>query len=165
MIDETLRQLDIWYREPSSGPLRPKLLSKLAVLELCGWIEEEFDKIVRDLDAISLNDPQWIESIIKKTNGFDYGDHFRPMIARILGEFSLRKIESSAGSINSSELEQLKSILGSLWRQRCSFAHADMDANIISQQTFNAPSWSVNQYKLLAKLLPKLRLAVLDSIR
>lgn len=51
------------------------------------------------------------------------------------------------------ELEQLKGLLGNLWKKRCSFAHADMNANIAAQQTFDAPSWTLNQHRLVKRTL------------
>jgi len=67
MICDTLKTLDIWYNEPTVGPDRPKLLSKLAILELCGWIETEEDNIIFAVNTACLNDTTWTsKEIVEK---------------------------------------------------------------------------------------------------
>ncbi len=75
------------------------------------------------------------------------------MLARLVGEVFARRIEQQMEELFPGELDQLKSILGALWKKRCSFAHADMTANIAAQQTFDAPSWTLNQHRIVKKLL------------
>lgn len=156
MVDATLRQLDVWYNEPSEGGDRPKLLSKLAVLELCGWIEGEFDRLALLVEAGRLNDPDWVKTnVISRTSGFTYTDHWRPMLSRLVGEVFARRVEAGLEQQAPGELDQLKSLLGSLWKVRCDFAHADIAANLAAQQTFSAPSWSINQHRILKKLIAR----------
>ncbi|MGD7268506.1 hypothetical protein ACQCQ6_25690, partial [Ralstonia pseudosolanacearum] len=59
------------------------------------------------------------------------------------------------------ELDQLKSLLGQLWKDRCSFAHADMNTNVAAQQMFNAPSWTISQHAKLVQLLGRYEQALL----
>lgn len=152
LIEDSLNVLDAWYNEPSVGNDRPKLLSKLALLELCGWIEESFDKLIRNVDLITINDNEWVNnSVIKRTNGFTYLSHFRPMLVTLVGEFSVRRIESEMQKNCNGELERMKSLLGTLWDKRCNLAHADVGANVAAQIKFDAPSWSINQYRILGK--------------
>ena len=56
---------------------------------------------------------------------------------------------------NPGDLDRLKHQLSELWKKRCNMAHADMITNIASQTTFDAPSWAINQYRILSKLLEK----------
>jgi hypothetical protein len=154
VVDTTLKTLNTWFNEPSQGDDRAKLISKLALLELCGWIEGEFDRLVMVVEAGRLNDAAWVnESVISKTSGFTYTDHWRPMLTRLVGEVFARRIEQQMEASFPGELDQLKSLLGTLWKKRCSFAHADMTANIAAQQTFDAPSWSLNQHRIVKKLM------------
>jgi hypothetical protein len=129
------------------------LLSKLAVLELCGWIEGEFDELVIRA-ATGRADLEWLRrEVITRTNGFSYGDHLRPMLCRVLGEILTLRAEARMEEQFPGELEQFKSMLGSLWKIRCGFAHADVVANVAAQQVFNAPSWSLNQHRLLRRMI------------
>lgn len=151
-IEDSLRVLDVWYNEPSVGNDRPKLLSKLALLELCGWIEETFDELIREVDKITINDSKWVsECVIKKTSGFTYLSHLRPMLVTLIGEILTRRVENEMDNKHNGELERMKSLLGTLWEKRCNLAHADVAANVASQVKFDAPSWSINQFRILNK--------------
>ncbi|MDO9371323.1 MAG: hypothetical protein Q7U07_01850 [Gammaproteobacteria bacterium] len=154
MVDGTLKQLDAWYNEPSQGGDRPKLLSKLATLELCGWIEGEFDRLALLVDTGRLNDPEWVKTnVISRTSGFTYSDHWRPMLSRLVGEVFSRRVEEQLDRDFPVCLDQLKGLLMILWKVRCDFAHADINANLAAQQTFNAPSWTINKHRILKKLI------------
>lgn len=63
-------------------------VSKIALLELCGWIEESMDDIVLRLSNRCVKEEEnrkYVkQEIIKKTHSFDY-DRFRFMIIRIMG--------------------------------------------------------------------------------
>lgn len=152
-IENTLIVLDIWYNEPSVGSERPKLISKLALLELCGWIEETFDEMIRNIGDQTLGDGKWVnEKLIDRTSGFKYDAHLRSMIVELVGEVFARRIEEKMEATSKGDLERLKSMLGELWKKRCSFAHANVAANVASQAKFDAPSWSINQHRILKKL-------------
>lgn len=154
MVAATLQALDAWFKEPTTSLDRPKLLSKLALLELCGWLEVEFDRLIRLVEIGRLNDAPWVEkNIIERTNGFAYGNHWRPMLCKIVGEVFARRVEQAMEAAHPSELDQLKSILGQLWVERCSFAHADINTNVAAQQTFNAPSWTISLHTNLKGIL------------
>lgn len=154
MVGDTLRQLDTWYNEPSQGGDRPKLLSKLAVLELCGWIEGEFDRLVLQAERGRLNDEAWVRiQVLGRTYGFTYIDHLRPMLAKLIGEVFVRRIEVKLETDYPGDLDRLRTLLGLLWKIRCEFAHADVAANAAAQQSFNAPSWAINQHRILSKLI------------
>lgn len=166
MIAVTLRQLDTWFNEPSQGGDRPKLLSKLATLELCGWIEGEFDRLVLLAENNRLNDQDWVRTqVISKTSGFQYDNHWRLMLSKLVGEVFARRIESKMETDFPGDLDRLKSLLGTLWKKRCDFAHADMVANVASQQTFQAPSWALNQHRILTKLLTRYEQSMMTVLR
>ena len=157
MIGTTLATIDTWYNEPTVGPDRPKLLSKLALLELCGWLETEQDRIVISLDKSCLKDSRWTQrEVIEKTFGFDYGKHFRPMLVKMIGEHLTRSLEVTIDQKYPGDIEKLKSSTGDLWTRRCDFAHADMTSNVAKQQTFAAPSWVINQHRIISKMLLRL---------
>ena len=154
MVEATLKQLDTWFNEPSQGGDRPKLLSKLATIELCGWLEGEFDRLVLVAEQGRLSDAEWVKlNIISRTSGFVYESHWRAMLSRLVGEVFSRRVEKQMETTFPGDLDRLKSLLGTLWKIRCNFAHADMTANVAAQQTFNSPSWCLNQHRVLKKLL------------
>ena len=118
----------------------------------------------RDAGSASLSDADWAEEIIKRTFGFHYGDHFRPMLARLLGEYLVREVEAELEKTDPGVLDGIRSALGELWKQRCSFAHADMGANLARQMSFPAPSWVSNQHRVLSKRLQRLEVAITTTI-
>jgi len=65
---------------------------------------------------------------------------------------------------NPGALEDLKSNLGSLWKQRCSFAHADLAAHQAAQLNFFAPSWTKNQHRVLSKRLEEYKNCIIDQL-
>ncbi len=164
-LEDTLNELDRWYNEPSDQIERPLLLSKLAVLELCGWLEGEFDRFALIVDSLLLNDADWVKkNVVERTYGFAYNEHWRQMLVRLVGEVFARKVEKEMNRLYPGRLDLLKSNLGSLWSLRCAYAHADLAANNASQQTFNAPSWARNQYRMLKDLLTKYEEVLSNSL-
>lgn len=166
MADAILRVLDAWYNEPTQGSDRPKLISKMAALELCGWLEGELDRLVNVAEAGRLNDPEWVKSNVIKSNfGFTYADHLRPMLCKIIGEVFVRRIEEKMNANHPGELDQLRAMLGSLWKLRCNLAHADVVANVAAQQTFDAPSWFLNQNRLLKKYISHFEASMIQALQ
>ena len=85
---------------------------------------------------------------------------WRQMFTRLVGEVFVRRVEAEMESNFPGDLARLKSLLGSLWKVRCDFAHADMAAHLAAQQTFQAPSWSIGQYRDLKQLLDRYETAM-----
>lgn len=164
-IQDTLKLLCNWYDEPSTGNERPKLISKLALLELCGWIEGTFDEIILEVNKSTINDQKWVLELLGKTSGFTYASHLRPMLICLIGEIFTRKFESEMEKNNPGDLERLILLLSTLWKKRCQFAHADIVGNISSQAQFDSPSWSNNQYRILNKLIENLRKNILTILK
>lgn len=162
MVASTLQQLDEWYNEPSAqAGDRPQLLSKLALLELCGWIEGEFDRLMIKAEGGRLKNQKWFEKdILERTSGFTYTNHFRRMIVGVFGELFTQRIEVEMESRFPGELERLTNILKELWLRRCSFAHADYSANVAAQKVFDAPSWTRGQLITVTELIGKFDAAV-----
>ena len=83
-IDRNLRELSVRYERRSRNPRDPLYFSKLALIELCGWIEETMDSIARDCarrhSTAEANLTQAAEEVIGRTYGFHYGGHFRNML-------------------------------------------------------------------------------------
>jgi hypothetical protein len=165
MVATTLKQLDDWYNEPGAqGGDRPQLLSKLALLELCGWIEGEFDRLILKAEGGRLRDPSWLRNaVVEKTSGFTYSSHLRRMFSNVFGELFVQRIEIEMEAQFPGELERLTIILKELWVRRCNFAHADLLANVVAQRVFDAPSWSRGQLSTITDLIAKFD-AIMTSV-
>jgi hypothetical protein len=162
MVDATLVQIDFWYNEPTSQTGdRPQLLSKLALLELCGWIEGEFDRLLLKAEAGRVRDRKWLEKkVVARTSGFDYRKHLRRMFMDVFGELLVQRIEDEMEAQFPGDLERLEKLLDDLWTKRCSFAHADLVANVASQRVFDAPSWSRSQLRVVKILISEFDIAM-----
>ena len=146
-IVRNLRELDSRYQKRSRDPRDPFYFSKLALMELCGWIELTTDQIVLDCarkhfgDAANLT---YVEKqIIRRTSGFDYGDHFRAMLMRVVG---LVKVEELEATFDPTKFDPMKASLDTLWDQRNRQAHTFIE-NVT--QTLTAPSAIINGHFLL----------------
>lgn len=154
MLDQNLELMNGWFKDPSSGDDKARLISKLALLELCGYLEERMDALVIEVGvAVGLDENFVREQVIRNIYGFKYAEHFRPMLAKVIGEHGVRLVEQRFCETDAGRLDDLKAPLGSLWRSRCNFAHKDLAANIDSQEVFNAPSWVQIQHRTVKQLL------------
>lgn len=125
--------------------------SKLAIIELCGWIEEAMDSIAESFVNREISSRQYLDIFnnIKNNNyGFQYNSNFRKMMIQVIGLSNMEKIEERmerTGQITllSTELNNLKSI-------RNSAAHTHIGATT----TFQAPSVTKAQ---LERIFPILR--------
>lgn len=124
-IENTINELDVLYNTNSAQSL---YFSKLALLELCGWIEQTMDYIVIDCSNSKLteqgNKTLVEQKIVKKTYGFHYEDHFRPMLMKLIGLVKLEQIENNLKSTG--DLAILTSQLGSLRQSRDKAAHTTL---------------------------------------
>jgi len=157
MVATTLTSLQNWYDEPNQGAERPQLLSKLAILELCGWLEHWIDDLVMEVAQHCICPQTTIEKIIKHTNGFHYEKHIRSMLSKLMGEHQFLVGEKRMEITHPGELGNMKSMLGQLWTTRCSFAHSDLLHNVQAQTTFSAPSWTIAQHQTIEGKLTKFK--------
>jgi len=108
-------------------PKNALFYSKLAILELCGWIEESMDDIVLKCAKRKLkNKPcfQELEIFVnKKIHGFHYNNHFQSMLIQLIGRIQLEKIEKK---IDPTAFHKFKSLLGQLKRSRDDEAHTHL---------------------------------------
>lgn len=151
-IEDTLQELDKWYNELSGGTERPKLLSKLATMEYCGWLELYLDSLIERIGQHCGLSIELIHTKVTNPNyGFSYCDHLRPMIVKIIGEIGVLTFENAIDKKQPGFLDRLKSELGSLWKDRGFLAHTTLSGPVKQQVTINAPSWAINRQHVMAK--------------
>jgi hypothetical protein len=116
-IAENLRRLDVRHTR-TSDPSLGFYFAKLAVLELCGWIEMSMDDMImrhcgRHIKLTS--NYKFVENdVVKRTYGFDYDRHFRLMLIKLVGVVQTERIESGMNvgvqTRFKAELQSLKAI-------------------------------------------------------
>jgi hypothetical protein len=136
----------------SSRSIRESTLySKLAIIELCGWLEEALDDLVIRCLKKSIKDAALREQIkvntIDRNYGFEYDKHFKNMLVQIVGYGGVEKFEKQ---VDNAKLLQFKSICGTLKVARHSAAHTHTRG---VTHTFNAPSITINNFTRLCECI------------
>lgn len=120
--------------------------SKLAILELCGWIEESMDNIIKAFTK-HLNKPanqKFVEEqVIEPTYGFEYHRHFRAMLIQVIGVISVERLEAN---LNQTKFDLMKSALGSLKKSRNDLAHTHVKDTTVR---IDAPSITQNRFQIV----------------
>ena len=91
-IENTLNYLDSTYLASMSDPLLPILLSKTALIEFSGWIEQSMDQILYDyLDSHICETYiiKYIKDQIKKNYGFKYENNILRILSITIGAYNL----------------------------------------------------------------------------
>lgn len=125
-IEKLLNDLQDLYDENTKSPVQQKYYSKLALLELCGWLEYLFDDIAYGVSIESMSDSADMDDLdrkIKAIYGCSY-EHLRSLLTICVGLPRLLSVEEEF--TKTGELEILKSHLDSLWGMRKPAAHTSM---------------------------------------
>jgi len=138
----------------------PKLqlfYAKLALLEVCGWIEETVDALVlrhakHSLTSISEVD-RYKKEVIDKQYGFSYKENILPMLIGLFGRVGTSEFESFH---NASDLDVLKATLGALKVARNAHAHTHLKGVTV---TVIAPSLLVVYLDRVCKGLDEMDMA------
>jgi hypothetical protein len=121
--------------------------SKLAILELCGWIEESMDDIVLRCAMRHLKVPgnrnYCKTEFVQRTYGFQYHKNFRFMLVRLLGLVNVEYIEAR---VNQGKHDAMTAALASLTTQRNVEAHTHVKG---TTRHINAPSVTLAQFQPL----------------
>ena len=121
-IARTLQFVETRFASATS-PLELQLLSKLALLELCGWIEEAMDDLLLTAARTRLRIPgnlrTFEERTIDRNSSFEY-EKFRSMMVGLVGMVTVEMIESNA---DPAKLQLLRTTLGILKTPRNMEAH------------------------------------------
>jgi hypothetical protein len=115
-IDQNLKHLDRAYQKESDTK-KATFYSKLAILELCGWIEISMDGLIlaHCSKKVKLQDNiKLVENNVRRTYGFDYDQHFKKMLIQLVGVAACERIESkidvAAKTKLAAQLTSLKNI-------------------------------------------------------
>jgi len=153
-IDNTLKELDKLYNT-SSSQKKAIYFSKLALIELCGWIEETVDDIILRHSKRHLKEPnnkKYYESqIVKRNYGFQYEDNIRQMLIRLIGLIEVEKLEKELEKTQ--QITALKGYLSNIKGSRNQAAHTYLKG---VTRTFNAPSRTIGDFNNIKPILEKI---------
>lgn len=144
-IESNLRRMNSKFNQSRSSK-EELFFAKMAIIELCGWIEESMDDILLRCSIRNLKETEnrdfFKEKIVEKTYGFHYTKHFRRMMTTLIGLIMYEKFEKSLDQV---KFQRLKSELGNLTQRRNEEAHT----HIKLTRTINAPSVTLRQFEAI----------------
>ena len=145
-ILKNLNMLDVEYRRTDSAK-KSLFYSKLAILELCGWIEESMDDVILRCARRHLKDQdnfKFVQTeIVRRTYGFDYQQNFRRMLIQLLGIINVERIERA---VDQDKQARLVATLDALKQVRNQEAHTHLKG---ITRSINAPSVTLGQFPIL----------------
>lgn len=154
-IENSLNFLNTLYDDLilSEDQTRAILISKLALLEFCGWLEETIDEIA--INCISATIPkaidrQRLQDKIDHTTGFSYRS-MRELLTHALGVKKYNEVEKRLNKDGS--LERLQSKLASLNKHRRDAAHRTVQG---AMETYNSPNVILSDFNYSLVILQKL---------
>jgi len=153
LIEKNLDIIDSFYNK-SNDPNEQKLYSKQAIIELCGWIENEEDSLVRRIVKKFNRDPIYLSRIekelIKKNYSLDH-EKFLKMLRYLIGDLNIKRIERK---LNNLDYDKFKNILKRLKEMRDDAAHNDLGH---AQKSYSAPSITKADYLWLKGYFPMIK--------
>lgn len=154
-IEKNLNFLNKQYNASiRTNPEEALFYSKLAIIELCGWLEESIDELCRSYIKINIKEKSCIDfcnSKISNTYGFEYDKHIRSLLVIIVGIKNLETIEKKLESQNGFKAK-FKSIVNSLYSVRNSLSHTHLS----SIRRIDSPQITIKTMKDLYEILKKI---------
>ena len=123
----------------------PILYSKLAILELCGWIEVSIDNVLYEYVNNNVSKEENKKIIKERINGnygFKFKSNLQPLFCSVFG---IKNYETIIGALSDQELANMQTTLGNLAKLRDIAAHNNTEVGITP--TYNAPSQTITDYK------------------
>lgn len=151
----TIKKLDRLY---NSTPVNEATYySKLAIIELCGWIELSMDNIAENFVNRYVKTAEFKKKFKQtkdKNNGFDYENNFSKMLIQTIGLHNMEKVETII--VSPVELTILKANLESLKKLRNDAAHTFIGTTT----TYQAPSVTKSQLESIYPILKKIGIGI-----
>lgn len=145
----TLKDLERLYN--SATTREATYYSKLAIIELCGWIEFTMDKIAeKACKARTTPYRDSFRAVVEQNYGFAYKSNFRKMMNQTIGLHNMEKLEMPLQT--SGEIAVLEANLASLKRARDNAAHTHLHVT----STYQAPSATIAQLMAIYPILKRL---------
>lgn len=135
-ISQNLQAIDRLYQKART-PQTGFFYSKLAILELGGWVEMSMDGIILKHAKRKLRDPTSIskvKEVVKKTYGFDYEQHFKRMLLAIFGYAGWEAFDKK---VDAAKMQAMSAALVGLKQHRDKEAHEYTKG---TTRTLDAPS-------------------------
>lgn len=137
-----------------ADPQFSALYSKMAIIELCGWLEQSFDSIASRCVKNRIATPVYrdvFNSIVSKNYGFHYTKNYRRMMLQTIGVLQMEQLELQLTATGEKNI--LESTLEILGVERNRAAHTTTAG---AMPTYQAPSTTISQFKNLFPIVRKM---------
>ena len=146
-IEQTLIHLDTAFQNSMTDPSLPILLSKTALIEFSGWIEQSMDVILHEYLDNHICDNQirsYVKDQIKKNYGFKYKDNVLRILSITIGAYHLENV------LDKINVVVFQSILDQYSQNRNKAAHTHIAG---TTTTFNAPSTILGHFRQIKPII------------
>lgn len=143
-INRRLKRLNSEYLKAlkSSKADAPLYFAKLAIIELCGWIEESFDELFTDIAQVKIQDIMIRQQFLKKlTNNFGFSKkHIKRLTIDLYGFNGYEALEAR---IDQAKWIPMLASLDLLTEHRNDVSHSTIKFNGVSK-SIAAPSFTIS---------------------
>jgi len=173
-IASTLRKLDNLYNQDPDNSL---LYSKLAMLELCGWIEVTLDELLFNAcDVTNISEELKNQFVVQINNnkGFHYENNLAPLL-KIL--FGLNRYNIFERTFNKDLILLKNELNNTIMQERNLLAHTNIRNNydshnlnssklisIKSKPRYDAPSVAISKLENLSRLFTEMNKCVFHAL-
>lgn len=146
-IENTLKNLDSTYSASMSNSFLPIILSKTALIEFSGWIEQSMDQILYDYLDSHICETYMIKYIkgqIEKNYGFNYKNNILRILSITIGSYNLENV------LDKIDIDMFKTLLDKYSNKRNNAAHTYTAG---TTTTYDAPSVILNDFKCIKPII------------
>jgi hypothetical protein len=146
-IENTLKHLDSTYLSSMSDPFLPILLSKTALIEFSGWIEQSMDQILYeylDSHVCEINIIKYIKDQIRKNYGFKYESNILKILSITIGAYNLENI------LDKININLFQTLLDQYSMKRNKAAHTHI---VGTTTTYDAPSVILSDFRRIKPII------------
>lgn len=147
-IEKTLEWLEECYDRSKNADIEEsKIYSKIAILELSGWVEESMDDIIWNLADKKLDSnkaKKRLKKTISNVNSFTYEKHFSEMLRKAIGVINKEAIEKKIRDRTDGTLIKFENALKKLYSERNPLAHTFSQGK---QEYIDSPSMVKKYYE------------------
>ena len=141
-IDRTLKSLSYKFRKTKEAKLKV-FLAKLAIIEVCGWIEEAQDKVLERALSRCVKETankKKFEKKLEDNSGMSYDGNFKLLVVSMVGYHGCERIEKAC---DRSKFGNFQRELNLFKKSRNSLAHTHVKG---TQLRFDAPDKTIHNF-------------------
>jgi len=148
-IEKTLNDIDSQYSNSMSQNSLPIILSKAALIEFSGWLEQSLDQILDEYLDYHVCDAKIVDFIkkqIKRNHGFNY-DKILKMLSVTIGAYNLENV------LDRINVNSFQTLVDKYSSDRNKAAHTHTAG---TTQTYDAPSSILKDFQSIRPIIATL---------